>query len=205
MPLGAWFAAACLVFTPVEIVPAPPANPGRGAGRVHYVTGSRDREKGVRWMLKRQQLFESAAREVVFNEDELNLWFAWEPVGRPLPGGSARREWVEIQGVDFRIADGALCIGLPSKIAIGPKRVPVLIQAKGGFSSRDAGLVMYAPDEVWVGSFPVHRVPWATRWLMSRLPGRQSMPGAGLELWQRILRVTITGRELHVKMNGGHS
>jgi hypothetical protein len=203
VPLGALLAAACLVFRPVEIVAPPPAFSGREAGRVYYVTGSRDRAKGVRWMLKRQQLFEGTAREVVFNEDELNLWFAWEPVGAPLPAHGARGEWVEVQGIDFRIADGALCVGLPSKVAAGPRRVPVLIQARGGFARRDDGLVMYAPDEIWVGAFPLHRVPWATQLLMARMPGRQAIPGAGMDLWRKISRVTIAGREMRVEMNNG--
>jgi hypothetical protein len=203
VPLGALLAAVCLVFRPVEIVAASVEGSGREAGRVCYVTGSRDRVKGVRWMLKRQQLFEGAAREVVFNEDELNLWFAWEPVGVPLPARGARGEWVEVLGVDFRIADGAFCVGVPTRVAVGSRRVPVLLQARGGFARRVDGLVMYAPDEVWVGAFPLHRVPWATRWLMARLPpGGQALPGAVMDWWRKISRVTITGREVRVEM--GH-
>jgi hypothetical protein len=221
VPLGALLAAACLVFRPVEIVapeaapavkssatgaasaPAPAFSARREAGRVYYVTGSRDRAKGVRWMLKRQQLFEGTVREVVFNEDELNLWFAWEPVGAPAPARGARSEWVEMQGIDFRIADGALCVGLPASIAAGPRRVPVLIQTRGGFAKRDDGLVMYAPDEIWVGAFPLHRVPRATQLLMARIPGRHALPGAGMDLWRKISRVTITGREMRVEMTNG--
>jgi hypothetical protein len=203
VPLGAVLAAVCLVFGPVEIVAAAPAAAGREAGRVYYAAGSRDRAKGVRWMLKRQQLFEGTAREVVFNEDELNLWFAWEPAGVPLPARGAGREWVEVRGVDFRIADGALCVGLPASVALGARRVPVLFQARGGFARRGDGLVMYAPDEVWAGAFPLHRVPWATRLLMARMPARHTLPGAGMELWRKISRVTIAGREMRVEMDNG--
>jgi hypothetical protein len=203
VPLGALLAAACLVLKPVKIVATPPVFSAREAGRVYYATGSRDRARGVRWMLKRQQLFEGAAREVAFNEDELNLWFAWEPAGVASLSGGGRREWVEAQGVDFRIADGALCVGIPAKVTVGARRRLVVLQARGGFARRGDGLVMYAPDEVWAGSFPLHRVPWATRLLMARLPGGQAMPGAGMELWRKISRVTITGREMRVEMNGG--
>lgn len=206
--LGGALAIACLVLKPVQILTAPPAQDTRTGGSVYCVKGSHDAAKAKSWTLKRALLLAAEPGEIIFNEDELNAWFADSRHTRPAarhPG-----EFFEIGPPDFRIADGELQIAAPATVNLLSMRIPLLMQMRGAFERGAGGaplapgdsreLVMFAPREIFAGSLPLHRLPGARAFLLNEALGQQTLPGEAVKAWRGIERATIAGRELHVRI-----
>jgi hypothetical protein len=220
--LGAAAAAVCLVFKPVVVVTndAPAAQNARG---VCYIQGSRDRVKGATWVRKRAVLLTATPGEIPLNEDELNTWFAAsthartarradvaapaaaQPDSRP----DSRLGFQLDSQLDFRIGGARFQIAAPVTVQTPLGRRTIIVQTRGVFERIPAnpgtgmpGVIMYAPRETYAGSLPLHRIPGATARLIGGLLESQTLPGEALAAWQKIDRVTISGRELRITISG---
>ncbi|MDF9826524.1 hypothetical protein M2447_000605 [Ereboglobus sp. PH5-10] len=198
---GGALACACLVFKPVTIIPGD-SSPPQNTREVYYAQGSRDRAKGASWIRKRAALLAAAPGVITLNEDELNTWFAASSRAR-----QARRSGTTAPApqLDFRIDDNLLQVAAPVIVQTPAGKRTVLMRMRGNFervaANPDTGLpsvIMYAPREAHAGSLPLHRIPGATAWLISKVLQSQTPPGEALAAWRKIERVTIAGRELRI-------
>ncbi|WP_161554908.1 hypothetical protein [Ereboglobus luteus] len=202
---GVALACVCLVFKPVVIIAGDSPVP-QNTREVYYAQGSRDRVKGASWVRKRTALLVAAPGAIALTEDELNTWFAASSHIR-----QARRSGTTSLAtqLDFRIDNNLLQVAAPVIVQTPAGKRTVLMQMRGNFervaANPDTGMpsvIMYAPREAHAGSLPLHRIPGATAWIISKILQTQTPPGEALAAWRKIDRVTITGRELRVIISG---
>lgn len=211
--LGVALGVVFLVFKPVEVVKEKdlPRLEDRIPGLVYYVEGSADRTRGKQWIRKRQALLAGTPGEIVFTEDELNAWSTSgtkQPAAKkPAPKGKdataekppVPEELFTPSALNFRIRDGALQVGSPASLNLSMLQlsVPVVFQARGGFA-KSGDMFMYAPNEIWVGSLPVHSIPGAREYIMKTLAKTDMLPEDALNAWRRVSAVEVDGKALRV-------
>jgi len=192
--LGGALALAVLVFTPVETVAAIPADARPGS--VYVVSGSSDRARGGEWQRKQGEFLRGAS--VAVNEDELNLAAAKE--ARPathLPGGKPPPA-LEAGALNFRIRDGVFQLATPLTINKAGLSETVMFQARGGFV-RSGDAFVFAPDEVYLGACPLHRLPGAAGIAMQQMAAMtRELPAPVRDAWRRLADVSVEGEQLQL-------
>lgn len=194
--LGAVVAAIYLVAKPVEKVRELPKEPAGDV--VYYVEGSRDSTKGKQWMRKRQMLVEGQSAEIALTEDELNAW-AGGGAKPETEGATAAGGFVRPESVNFRVRDGLLQIGVPSKFDVFGFVLPVVLQARGVFEKQGDRFVFVA-REFMVGSLPAHRLPGLEGLLGNRLLAIQNLPEDVATAWTKLADVRVEGDTLHLTL-----
>jgi len=189
--LGGALALVYLAWKPVETVKEVPAEPA--AGLVYYVPGSTNATKGRQYLRKRQLLVEGSSGEVInLSEEELNAWIG---SSRANPDGAGQGGLVSPQSINFRIQDGVFQVGLPCTVSLFGVNRPIILQARGGFTS-DGESHVFSPEEVHVGSLAAHRVPGLTALVRSRLFDLERIPEDLRTAWNQLERVEVTGDQL---------
>ncbi|HTX66752.1 MAG TPA: hypothetical protein VMD31_13340 [Opitutaceae bacterium] len=206
--LGAALALGYLVVKPVVPVDRLPKEPA--AGTVYYVAGSNKTDSGKQWMRKKELLTEGSS--VTVNEDDLNAWIADEtappapaapapgqkPAAKPAAGSASL---IELGTPNFRIHDGLLQIGSKGTLNIdawGVKQA-IFVQVAGRFEKHSGGFV-FAPDEFYIGSCPLHRVPGLGGFVLDRLLAKVKAPDDIAAAWKKLADVSIEGKELKLTM-----
>jgi len=192
LALGCLLAMVYLVTKPVTTVRELPKEEDRPRGQVYFVEGSKDSSKGRTWLRKRQLLMEGQAAEIPLTEDELNAGLNDAP--KPAEGGGAPA-MIEPNSVNFRVLNGVVQIALPSTVNFLGYRIPVVFQARGGFEPQGGGFA-FVPDEFYVGSLAVDRLPLVPGILTSRLIAAKGAAPELVEVWDRASAVTVTGDSL---------
>jgi len=220
--IGAALAIVFLLFKPAEVVKALPKQDERVHGLTYYVPGSDDHAKAKLWMRKRQMLVEGTPGEIAFTEDDLNVWFlssttagqqatekaakaAAEAAAKPpaKPGAPAEpavaqqqpEELITPSVINFRIQDGVVQLGLPTTINTIGYMFPVVAQARGGFE-KQGDMYVFVPDEVMIGSLPLHRFPHAVEYLTQRVMASHALPEELLTAWKKVKTVVVDGKTL---------
>jgi len=205
--LGAACAFAYLVLKPVAVVKETPKE--RLAGMVYYMEGSRDANRGKQWMRKKQLFLGGSS--VNLNEDELNAWITAgtaAPTDKgappPKPGKSLPAPpgpMVQMDVPNFRISGGVLHIGTKGTLNLevfGLKR-PLIVQASGHFVKRGDAFV-FAADQFYVGSFPMHKVFGPDEPVLAHLIDNQKVPDDIAAAWKKLADVSIEGNTLKLSM-----
>mgnify|MGYP001226923089 CR=1 FL=1 len=190
--LGAVLAAVVLVLKPVSTVRELPKEPDPKT--VYYIEGTRDSGRARQASAKQRALLEGGT--AVLNEDELNA------LATPATSKSAdapAEQMLTAGSPNFRIRDGVMQMGVPVRVSVAGLDRRVIVQARGGFEKRGAGFV-FVPDELYLGSCPVQRLPIVSGWVMNKLvAGAETSEGlAGA--WSRASEVKVEGDSLHVRM-----
>jgi hypothetical protein len=201
--LGAILGALLLVVRPVKTVKALPKEEERDPRAVYYLEGSRDPAKGRQALAKRAAF--AGGQSVTVVEEDLNLLVAAGPAekaappkGKEAPPAPADR--LLTPGTpNFRIADGALQVGVPVTVSTFGLTMKSVVQARGGFVRVD-GVFVFQPAELLVGSCPVQRLPWVAGLVRNRLLGSQPLPEDVKAAWGRLAGVTIEGNALKLTM-----
>jgi len=130
-----------------------------------------------------------------------------KPAATPAPAIAAAPEELPPEELitpsvpNFRIRDGVVQIGLQSTINPLGYVFPVVVQARGGFVKQD-DVFVYVPETVMIGSFPLHRFPHATEYLMKFLTEKattgEAMPTELLAAWKKVKNVTVDGKVIKV-------
>ncbi len=192
--LGAVLAAGYLIFVPVKTVREVPKEGEVKPGEVVFVEGSKSTARSAQWMRKRQLLVEGQSAEIAVVEDELNAWIA--EVIKPTAGAEAPAPaLLQPTAINFRIRDGAMQIGVPASLNAFGYTYPVIFQAKGGFQKR-GDRFEFVPDESYLGSLPLHRIPALEGFLTASIARTQSAAGNVAEAWARVSNVAIEGSTL---------
>lgn len=191
--IGAVLAALWLMNKPVDIVRELPKEPV--AGKVYYVEGSNNSTKGRQWLRKRQLFVEGTS--VTLIEDELNAAVAsLAPTGekQPEPAGM-----VQPGPLNFRIADGRLQIGTPVQLNVAGFQSKLQVSVSGGFE-RDGDKFVFVPQQFYVGSCPIERLPVLPGMILDRVFAGIALPDDLAEAWGRLAAVTIEGPQLQLRM-----
>jgi len=205
--LGAVLAVVFLVLKPVDAVKETPKEPV--LGKVYFVQGAIDGNKSRQWMRKRQMLSEGNTADITFSEEELNAWVASlmpeaasktkadrkAPDAKPAPGGP----FLVLDRANFRIRDDVLQVGLPSTMNAFGFSLPLIVQTRGHFAKGGSGFV-FVEDELYIGSFPTHKVPGLTDFIVQRLLASQEIPDDLRTAWGKLSLVAVEGNLLHLSL-----
>lgn len=128
--------------------------------------------------------------------------------GKPAPGAAAPapadeaapveappEELITCNVVNFRIRGGVVQVGLPGTVNTFGYQFPVVVQTHGGFEKRD-DMYVFVPDEVMVGSFPLHRFPQVVDYLMKKAMTNEALPPELMAAWKKVKTVVVEDKVL---------
>lgn len=232
--LGAALGIVFLIFKPAEVVKEMPKEDERIQGITYYVAGTTDYALAKQWMKKRQILVDSTPGEVVFTENELNVWFmssttagqqatdkaakaaaeaaaaakqppkpaakpgaavAAAPAPEAAPAAQPPAELITPSVINFRIRDGVVQLGLPTTINTLGYTFPIVAQARGGFE-KQGDMYVFVPDEVMIGSLPLHRFPHAVEYMMQRVMASEALPPELMAAWKKVKTVVVDDKAI---------
>lgn len=192
--LGAVLAALFLVLKPVATVKEIPAEPASDV--VYYIEGTRDSGRARQASAKQRAFLQGEA--IVLNEDELNALVA-PSAAKPAPDAEAAPEAVTAGTPNFRIRDGLMQIGVPLRVSAAGVDQRVIVQAKGDFERRGESWV-FAPTEMYVGSCPVQRLPFAKNFVMKKFMSGASVPEDFASAWSKVQEAKLEGSTLQLTL-----
>jgi hypothetical protein len=202
LALGAALALGYLVIKPVKVVGELPKD--RPAGAVYYIEGGSSADRGKQWMRKKALLVQGSS--VTLNEDELNAWIDAEtgPAASPAPAAgpkAATAGIIELGTPNFRIDNGRLQIGAQGTINLSywNFKQPIIVQVAGRFVKED-GTFTLEPEEFYIGSCPLHRLPGIGRLVFDHLLARVKVPDDIAAAWKKLAEVTIEDKTLKLTM-----
>ncbi len=217
LALGATMGVVFLILKPVTVAKDLPKETERVPGMIYYLEGGRDGAKGRLWKEKRKQFVDGKPGEIALVEDELNRWVtdgvkpkapATPAPAAPAPGAKpvAATEPVAESGIvfnppNFRIRNGVLQMGMQTTITQFGETFPIVCFTQGKFVKSGEGAA-FDPEKVYVGSFPLHRFPGATSYIIRKANEAGWMPAEAVEAWSRVGDATIEDRTVKLTIKG---
>jgi hypothetical protein len=215
--VGVLLATMFLVFKPAIVAQELPKEEERVQGAVYFLEGKKDAARSKQWHRKRQLLLEGTPGEITFTEEELNAWFASgetkkpasaaKPAAKPAkpakPGEKAAAEpdapipdeLLTLETPNVRIREGVFQVGVPGTLNLVYFSVPVVVQTRGHFQ-KVGEIWAFQPDELYVGSMPLHRIPKVTEKLAERLMRSSLIPDDAMAAWKRVSEIGVDGKQL---------
>jgi hypothetical protein len=198
--LGIVLGIGVLVARPIQTVKELPKEPDPKA--VYQVEGTRDAAKARQAPAKRAAF--AKGQTVTVNEDELNT-LASAPAAPPPPtkAGEAPPPPPAAGALapgapNFRIRDGEMQVAVPVTIsAIGQK---VTVMARGNSFVKQGDKFVFVPNQLYVGSCPVERIPFLSGYVRDKLLAPQPVPEDIAAAWPKLTNVTIEGNLLTLAM-----
>lgn len=207
--LGAGLGALALVAKPVVTVKELPKEPAVGV--TYFIEGSRDTNKARQAAAKRKAFAQGTTGTFSIIEDDLNSLAgpaaaAAAPGAKPKPGEKAAppppaptSEWLTAGTPNFRIRTGAVQIGFPVTINPLGTDVKVIVQAQGTFVKK-GDTFAFVPDTLFVGSCPVHRLPYASTYVTKKFLASQTVAEDIAAAWPKVSAVAVEGNTLKLTM-----
>lgn len=203
--LGAALALGYLVVKPAQALKALPKEPTPGA--VYYIEGSSGADNGKQWMRKKELFIEGTS--VTLSEDELNAWIASETAPpAPAPGQKPAAKppatptsIIELGTPNFRLHDGLMQIGSKGTLNLswwGVKET-IFVQATGRFV-KQGGSFAFVPEQFYIGSCPLYRVPGLGVYVFDRLLAKLKVPDDLAAAWKKLADVSIDDHTLKLTM-----
>ena len=149
------------------------------------------------WMRKRQMLADGGSADVMFSEEELNAWMA--SVSPQAQKDAPAAGVMTPEKINFRIQDDTMQIGLLGKLAALGLTHDLVFQTKGKFVKADDRFT-FAPDELYVGSLPVHTVPGLAPFFIKRVLASQELPEDIQTTWKQLQLVSVEGNNLRLTL-----
>lgn len=209
--LGIVVAAVYLVFKPVQTVKELPKETAKGV--VYYLPGKSDSAKARAWQDKVATFVKGG--QVVATEDELNAWATSltgtaptakadakpaKPAEKPkaeekkseAAPAAGSSEFLSASGLNFRIEGDKLHIA--EKVVLNYYGVAkeVVFQTSGTFQ-RGGESFVFKPDEIYLGSCPVHALPGLSGTLTKALVAKAKVPDDFRAAWAKITAMAIEG------------
>ncbi|HUR58678.1 MAG TPA: hypothetical protein VM029_13280 [Opitutaceae bacterium] len=219
--LGVVLGCVLLVLKPVVIAKDLPKEGERMRGVVYYVegaTGGNARQAQA----KRKAFIEG--QTVTLTEAEINALAggpgasaAATPPGKapdqtaPEKGkekGKAEEKAAPAPGSDgmlvagtpnVRIRGGIMQVGAPVTIAVAGLDQKVIVQARGKFV-KEGDRFVFQEDELYLGSCPLHRLPFVSDFVYKKVLGEQAIPEDVKAAWHKLASVTIEDNALKLSM-----
>ncbi len=196
--LGVLVALLHLIFKPVEILKAAPKEPV--AGVRYYIEGGGAAAAGKAWERKAEALA-GGRGEVGFAEGDLNAW-AQETFKTTPEAEEAKKTatFLLAPGTpNLRLVGSELQIGVVADLIYFGTVNQLVFQARGGFEADGTGW-RYAPEEVYLGCFPLHRVPPLLALVAGRFGAGDRLPPEVATVLAQATALTITADELVVRL-----
>lgn len=201
--VGVALAGVYLVFKPVQAVKESPKEPVKGM--VYYVAGKTDANKARNWQAKATSFVKGGS--VVATEEELNAWagsLSAAPGAAPKPANPAAaaaapasNDFLSASGLNFRIEGDRLHIAQKVLLNYFGLTKEVMMQASGGFARSSDGYA-FRPQEIHLGSCPLHAIPGAGNALTKALVAKQKVPDDFRAAWAKITEIGVDGGLLKV-------
>ena len=208
--LGVVLGAVLLILKPVSQVKELPKPEERVRGAVYYVEGAKDANKAKQALAKRKAFVEG--QSVSVTEEEINSLVAGAAAApAPAPaapkGGKAGDKKAEgaadsplATGTpNFRIREGKLQIAVPVNVSVAGIGEKVLVQARGGLA-KDGEIFVFQPEELYLGSCPVQRLPFLASYVRSKFSEAQQIPEDIATAWRKLASVSIEDKTLKLTM-----
>jgi hypothetical protein len=202
--LGVALGATLLVLRPVVAVKQMPKEDAIDREAIYFVEGSRDGTRGRDAAAKRKAFV--GGQSVSVTEDELNALAgpaaSFAPAGETKPGAApapASDQTVAPGTPNFRLRDGSLQVGVPVTISLLGVTEKVIVQTRGGFEKQGSTFV-YEPNEFYVGSLPLQRLPFLARYARDQFLNTAAVPEDIKTAWMKLASVSIDGNVLNLKM-----
>ncbi|MBL9188747.1 MAG: hypothetical protein JNK23_14790 [Opitutaceae bacterium] len=218
LALGAVLGAVFLAFKPVEIVKELPPEAERKAGVIYHIDGSRDTNKARLATTKKKAFLEG--QSVTLTEDELNVLAGPAPAPRrapakaapaakapapkpPAPPKSSGQAGADnaalVRGTpNFRLRENDVQISVPVTVNALGLDVVVTVRANGQFV-KQGDTFTYEVGDLYVGSLPVHRLPFAASFARDQFVS-QPLPEGLQTAWSKIAKVTVGTGSLQLTM-----
>jgi signal peptidase I len=198
--VGIVLAVIFLVFKPVTTVKELPKEPV--PKMVYYLEGTRDSSKTRELSTKRKLLL--PGNTVVFNEDELNtIAMPPAPPAAPkkmeLPQPPASTDTISAGAPNFRVRKDVLQVALPVELNAFELSCKVVLQARGGFT-KEGDTVVFQPDELYVGSCPLARLPAVRDYVIKYVVEKSKSSDELATLWKNIADAKVEGSNVRVTM-----
>lgn len=204
--LGAFLGAVVLMVRPVTAVRELPKEDALVKNAVYYIEGTRDSSKGRSAPTKRAQFVAGQPVEVV--EDEVNALVQAKPAAKA-PAAAKEGEKKDAPADDagmiaagtpnVRIRDGRVQVGAPVTFNVMGLTFDTIVHGKGGFK-KDGNVFVYAPDELYVGSCRVERIPFLAGFIRDKVFHSQPIPEDIATAWQKVTGVSVEGNTVKVAM-----
>lgn len=201
--LGVVVGAVLLVLKPVVTANEVPKDPVPGT--VYYVQGLPGNPTRAKQAVAKRQAFVQG-QSVKVTEEELNsLAAALTAPATPdaktgQPAAPAKSDETLATGTpNVRIRNGIMQIGVPITLNVFGLQEKVIAQARGGFA-RDGNVFVYDPNEVYLGSCPVQRIPFLSSLIREKLTRSQKVPDDLAAAWTKLANVSIEGNTLNLAM-----
>jgi hypothetical protein len=201
--LGVALGATLLVLRPVIAVKQMPKEDMIVPEAIYFVEGSRDSSKARDATAKRKAFVEGKSVSVI--EDELNVLAgtaaSFAPAGEAKPGDKAPAsdQTVAPGAPNFRVRDGVFQVGVPVTISLLGLSQKVIVQTRGGFEQQGSVFV-YEPNEFYVGSLPLQRLPFLASYARDQFLDTAAVPEDIKSAWMKLAGVSIDGNVLNLKM-----
>ena len=221
--LGVILGALLLVIRPVVVAKETPKDPDPKA--IYYIEGSRDPAKAKQADVKRKTFV--AGQSVTVTEDELNtIAGPATPAGAPnadkakaadkgKAGDKGKEKGKEAEkaapppanaddllatgAANVRINGGVVQLGVPVTINVLGLGQKVIVQARGGFV-KEGSVFVFEPNEMYVGSCPVHRLPFLSGYVRNKVLADQPIPEDIKAAWMKLSNVAVEGNALKLSM-----
>jgi hypothetical protein len=198
--LGLVLACVYLVFKPVQTVKEMPKAEDQKTGVVYYIPGNTGNARD--WSAKQQTLIRGG--QVILTEGELNTWATASLNKAPAPAGgkaggapAADSGFLNASGVNFRVADSKLHVNAKVTLNYFGMKTDVQMQSKGDLA-KSGNMYVYAPEEVYLGSCPLHKLPPAGSMLVNALVGAQKVPDDVRAAWAKVSEADVDGAVVKV-------
>lgn len=200
--LGVVIGAVLLVLKPVVVAKEMPKEPVPGT--VYYIQGMVGGPSQAQEVLaKRKALVQGQSIKVT--ESEINALAAAnaatgaKAAGKASSNGAKSDETVSTGVPNVRIHNGALQVAVPVTLNIFGFEQKVIAQARGGFE-KNGDVFAYDPDEIYLGSCPVQRLPFLASYIRHKVTNGQNIPDDVVAAWSRLASVTIDGNVIDLSM-----
>ncbi len=191
--LGVALAAVFLVLKPVETVREMPKEPNPDV--VYFLEGTRDSNRSRQATAKQRTFVEGGT--VVLNEDELNVLAS--PATPPKKADVDPEQMLTAGSPNFRIREGVMQIGVPVRVSVAGIDRRVIVQARGGFEKR-GDVFVFSPDELYVGSCPLQRLPVVSGLVMKTFLAGANVPEELAAAWRNVAEVKVEDSSLQLTM-----
>lgn len=205
--LGAVLGLLHLVFKPVKVVSALPAEADRKADTLYVVEGSHDPLK-ARQALAKRKLFAQGG-SVTMTEDEINYLIspplpanakgAAKPKVDADPTAAAPPPSLAVSPPNFHLHEGRVQILVPVKVSAFGVDDTVSVVADGTFV-KDGSIFVFSPSSLMVGSCPVSQIPYLDSLTFKKFFGEQPVPEDLANSWAKLTDVSVDGNALTLAM-----
>jgi hypothetical protein len=202
--LGVVLGAAYLALRPVKAVGDVPKD--APAGAIYYIAGARGYSATSQIEAKRKAFLEGES--VTVDESELNILFSGPAKAPPPPpppntlvqppAPPAPKEF-DRSTINVRIHDGKIQFAEVYTINEYGYNGTLIVQARGEFV-KNGSTFEFVPDEFYIGSCPLQRIPYIREWIMRKLLFTQPVPEDIAAAWDKLSDVAIEGSKLRLKM-----